>query len=166
MPTQRSWTRRSRATRSRRPRSRRAPEAAKRYHLFLFLDIRGMLSSNDDVSFACSGMSLELSRSRTMSRRRSPRRAPRRPRVRSSNGWRSRRTSRRRRRRKRNQNYLLFVFLDATASRIYFIIERRPCGAIKSMIWGRGPGSTPSRNYSTVHMFVIFRLTRFSHSAQ
>ena len=82
-----------------------------------------MLSSNDDVSFPCSGMSLELSRSRTMSRRRSPRRAPRRPRVRSSNGWRSRRTSRRRRRRKRNQNYLLFVFLDATASRIYFILR-------------------------------------------
>ena len=37
MPNRLSWTRRrSRATRSRRPRSRRAPEAAKRYHLFFF----------------------------------------------------------------------------------------------------------------------------------
>ena len=105
------------------PKKQKSTRSSKKVSPFLFfLDISGMLSSNDDVSFPCSGMSLELSRSRTMSRRRSPRRAPRRPRVRSSNGWRSRRTSRRRRRRKRNQNYLLFVFLDAFASRMYFIL--------------------------------------------
>ena len=104
------------------PKKQKSTRSRKKVSPFLFLEIRGMLSSNDDFFFLCSGRSLELSRRRTMSRRRSPRRAPRRPRVRSSNGWRSRRTSRRRRRIKRNQNYLLFVFLDATASQIYFIL--------------------------------------------
>ena len=59
------------------PKKQKSTRRSKKVLPFLFfLDIRGMLSSNDDFSFPCSGMSLELSRSRKMSRRRSPRRAP------------------------------------------------------------------------------------------